>query len=147
MEYQIKYTNEAIAELNKGFVWYRSKELELGQRFKDAFNKIRLELKDNPKIFKEVEINHRRAVLSSSFPYTIHYLINEKSKTVKIIGVFHQSRDIELSNEKIKIRKIHGLKQEKDLTLQRRYKQLEQIRKRQELEQDIGLERDRGLEL
>jgi len=145
VEYKIKYTNEAIAELNKGFVWYRSKELELGQRFKDAFNKIRLELKDNPKIFKEVGINHRRAVLSSSFPFTVHYLINKKSKTVKIIGVFHQSRDIELLNEKIKIRRIHGLKQEKDLTLQRRYEQLEQIRKRQELEQSI--DKDLGLEL
>ena len=145
MGYKIKYTNEAIAELGKGFVWYRSKELELGQRFREAFNKIRLELKDNPKIFKQVENNHRRAVLSSSFPYTAHYLIDEKTKTVKIIGVFHQSRDIELVNEKIKIRKIHQLKQEKDRTHHQRYKQLEQVRNRQEQEQ--SKDRDFGLEL
>ena len=145
MDYKIKYTKEAIAELNKGFLWYRSKELELGERFKTAFNKVRTELKDNPKIFKEIGNNHRRAVLGSSFPYTVHYLIEEKTKTIKIIGVSHQSRDIELVKEKIKLRKIHELKHEKTQRLEQRNNQLKQIRKRQELEQDLG--RERGLEL
>ena len=52
MDYKIKYRNEAIGELNKGFLCYRSKELKLGQKFKDTFNKILTKLKDNPKIFK-----------------------------------------------------------------------------------------------
>ncbi|MBV7270169.1 type II toxin-antitoxin system RelE/ParE family toxin [Winogradskyella luteola] len=142
MDYKIKYTNEAIAELNKGFLWYRSKELELGQRFKNAFYKIRTELKDNPKIFKEIGNNHRRAVLGSSFPFTIHYLVNEKTKTVKIIGVFHQGRDIDLVKEQLKLRKIHELKNEKG----QRLNQLKKIHQRQELEKDKGKERDRGLE-
>ena len=67
MDYKIKYTNEAIAKLNKGFVWYRSKELDLSERFKSMFNKTCFQIKDNPKIFKEVSSNHRRAILSSSF--------------------------------------------------------------------------------
>lgn len=41
---------------------------------------------------KQVENNHRRAVLSSSFPFTVHYLINEETRAVKIIGIFHQSK-------------------------------------------------------
>ena len=147
MSYKIKYTNEAIAELNNGFIWYRSKEVELGQQFKDAFNKIRLELKENPKIFKEVEGSHRRAVLGSSFPYTVHYLIDEKNKTIKVIGVFHQSREVELVNEKIKIRKIRQLKKEKNLQFERRLSQLNKTRKSKELEQEIERKRGRGLEL
>ncbi|WP_075344678.1 type II toxin-antitoxin system RelE/ParE family toxin [Tenacibaculum agarivorans] len=146
MDYKIKYTKEAIAELNKRFIWYRSKELELGERFKNAFYKIRSELKENPKIFKQIENNHRRAVLGSSFPYTVHYLVNEKTKTIKIFGVFHQNRDIELVDEKTKIRKIHELRNEKKLRLNQRQSQLNKIRQRQELEKDRGKERDRGLE-
>lgn len=145
MDYKIKYTQEAIAELNKANLWYRSQDLELGKRFKNAFYKIRTELKENPKLFKQVENNHRRAILGSSFPYTTHYLIDEKSKTIKIIGVFHHSRDIELVNEKIKIRKIHEFKKEKHQSLNKRLNQLERIRQQQELEQDR--ERDLGLEL
>lgn len=63
MGYKLKYSNESIAELNKGFTWYRAKELDLGQRFKDAFNKIRIQLEENPELFKEVGTNQRRAVL------------------------------------------------------------------------------------
>ncbi len=109
MRYKIKYTKEAVSELNNAFTSYRFKELDLGQRFKSAFHKIKLELKENPKMFREVATNHRRAVLNSSFPFTVHYLVNDTTRTIKIIGVFHQSKNIELVNEKIKIRKIHEL--------------------------------------
>lgn len=37
MDYKIKYRNEAIGEVNKGFLCYRSKELKLGQKFKRHF--------------------------------------------------------------------------------------------------------------
>lgn len=136
MKYKLKYSQEAIAELNKAFTWYKSKDidLDLGQRFKNTFSKICAELKENPKLFKELGTNYRRAVLGSSFPYTVYYSINEKTKTVKIIGVFHQSRDIELVNEKIKIQKIHQL--------QARKKQLEKIRERNELEKEKNKDLD-----
>ncbi|MFC4636455.1 type II toxin-antitoxin system RelE/ParE family toxin [Dokdonia ponticola] len=146
MDYKIKYTKEAIAELNKAFLWYRSKELELGQRFKSAFGTVRLNLKENPEIFKEIEINHRRAVLSSSFPYIVHYLINEKTKTVKIIGVLHQSMYPEVIKERLKMEQVHQIKQKEDQKLQQRVKQLGNIRKRNELEQEIERTRDRGFE-
>lgn len=144
MDYKIKYTTQAISELNKTYSWYRSKELNLSERFKNAFGKIKTNLKENPKLFKELETNHRRAVLGSSFPYTVHYLINEKTKTIKIIGVFHQSKNIELVQELIKIRKIHELKNEKDIQLKQRHNQLKKLRQRQQLEQD--LDQDRELE-
>lgn len=140
MDYKIKYTREAISELNKTLTYYKSKELNLGQRFENAFQKIKLELKENPKIFKEVENNHRRAVLSSSFPFTIHYLVNEKTQVVKIIGVFHQSKNLELVKEKIKIRKIYGIKHEKNQRLKLRKKELKILRERNELEKNRGLD-------
>lgn len=145
MDYKIKYTQEAISELNKAFLWYQSKDTSLGQQFKDAFRKIRLNLKENPKIFKEVDINHRRAVLSSSFPYTVHYLVDDKKRELKIIGVFHQSKNIEITNEKIKIRKIHQQKYEKNKTVESRLNKLEKIRNSQELNK--GKERTRGRDI
>lgn len=141
MGYKIKYTKESILELNKALTFYRSKELDLGQRFKKSFQKIKFELKENPKVFKQVENNHRRVILGSSFPFTVHYLVSEKRRTVKIIGVFHQSRNLELVNDKIKIRKIHELKHE--MKVKKRMKELEKTQKRKELEKDKGIDRSR----
>ena len=138
MSYQLTYSKEAIAELHNAVTWYTSKELELGQKFKNAFNKIRIQLKENPEIFKQVATNHRRAVLGSSFPYTIDYLVNKKTQTVKIIGVFHQHKNIELRREHIELRKIHKIKQ-------RSVQRLNQIHRKNKLEQskdsDLGMER------
>lgn len=146
MDYKIKYTKQAILELNIVYKWYRSKEPDLGERFKNAFGKIKISLKENPKLFKEVGTNHRRAVLGSSFPYTIHYLTDDKTKTIKIIGVFHQSKNIELVKEQVKIRKVHEQKQDKNKNLNRRLSQMKQIRQRKDQERDKGRERGRGLE-
>lgn len=84
--------------------------------------------------------------MGSSFPYTVHYLVNDTTQTIKIIGVFHQSKNIEMVNEKIKIRKIHELRKQNDQKIINRMGQLNKIRKRQELEKEKGRERDRGFE-
>ena len=114
MDYKIKYTKQAVSELNKAYSWYRSKESDLGERFKNTFRKIKINLKENPKIFKEVGTNHRRAILSSSFPYKVHYLVDDKTRVIKIIGIFHQSKNMEMVNEKIKIRKIYEEREQKN---------------------------------
>ena len=75
----------------------------------------------------------------------IHYLTNDKTKTIKIIGVFHQSKNIELVKEQLKIRKVHQQKQEKNKNLNRRLKQIKQIRQQKDQERDKGSERDRGI--
>lgn len=141
MSFKIKYTEEAIAELNKAHLWYQSKDIELGQRFKESFNKIRTELKENPEIFKTLETNYRRAVLGSSFPYTIHYTIDKASKTIKIFGVFHQSKNIEVIEQQTRLRKVHELKREKEIELKKRLEQLKQ----NDLEKDQGLDLEQGL--
>ena len=50
LDYKIKYTKQAVSELNKAYSWYRSKESDLGERFKNTFRKIKINLKENPKI-------------------------------------------------------------------------------------------------
>lgn len=143
MGYDIQITKSVIAEIDQSVEWYESKEERLGDKFHNEIRSKISRIKENPKLFKEVGINHRRAVLGSSFPYTVHYLINDKTKTVKIIGLFHNSRNIELENEKTKIRKIHELKKEKSKTLNKRLNQLDEIRK----EKGIDKSRDLGLDI
>lgn len=130
MSYKLIYSRETVSELNKAYTWYRTKELDLGERFKNTFNKICFQIKDNPKIFKEVSNNHRRAILSSSFPFTVHYLVNDKTLTVKIIGVFHQSKHLDLIKEQLKLRKIHEQKHEKSQRFNERKNQLEKLRQK-----------------
>ncbi|MBV7270720.1 type II toxin-antitoxin system RelE/ParE family toxin [Winogradskyella luteola] len=146
MDYNIQIPKTVIAEIDRSLEWYESKEEGLADKLQNELKSKINRIKENPKLFKEVGTNHRRAVLGSSFPFTVHYLINDRTKTVKIIGVFHQSQNLELVKEKIQIRKIHELKQEKDRRLIQRQNQLKQLRQKQELEKDIGQERDRGLE-
>jgi len=120
MDHDIQIPKTVLAEIDQSVKWYESKEEGLGDKFQNEIKSKINRIKENPKLFKEVEVNQRRAVLGSSFPFTVHYLINDKTKTVKIIGLFPNSRNIELVNEKTKIRKIHELKNEKSPTLNKR---------------------------
>jgi len=147
LEFKVKYTSRVFEEFNKAFVDYSSKEKELGQRFKDAFNKIRSHLKENPKLFTEIDLNHRRAVLGSSFPYTVHYLVNDTLKTITIIGLFHQSKNLETIKEQVKLQKVHLLRKEKEQIQKERLQQLKNIHNSKELEKSKERTRDRGFEL
>ena len=141
MKYKLILSEESVLAIEKIAEQYDKKESGLGKRFKVSVKEILSKIKGNPEIFQQTEKNQRRAILRSSFPYSIHYFTNKKTKTVQIARVFHQHRNQEKTSELLKLDKLHSIKREK--IMKERMKQLEKSRKAKEKDQDKGIERSR----
>jgi plasmid stabilization system protein ParE len=140
VKYRIKISQKALFDLDQAVKWYESKESDLQQRFEKEF-KIRMEqIRTHPQMFQEVEPNQRRAVLGSSFPYSIQYAIDEKSKTIEIAGIFHQSKQPEFIQQEIKQEPLQKIQDKKHERILKRLRELEQTRQSNELSQDLDLE-------
>ena len=91
MNYKIKVSIEAEAEIKKAKVWYENKQSGLGERFsiviKEHINKLKLSSVEHKIVFKNV-----RRVLTSQFPFVIYYTRDELKLEVKILAVLHERR-------------------------------------------------------
>ncbi|WP_269225169.1 type II toxin-antitoxin system RelE/ParE family toxin [Flavobacterium eburneipallidum] len=70
--------------------WYKSQQKGLEKRFA---NEVRITLNfiiKNPLLF-QVKYKTVRAAYTEIFPYAVHYHLNEKTKTITLLGVFHTS--------------------------------------------------------
>lgn len=80
----------AIQDIKEAAIWYNSKQKDLGKKFTQ---KIRLKVDlicKHPRAFTIRYENTRTAILDT-FPYMIHYTIDESQKTIIISAVFHTS--------------------------------------------------------
>ena len=141
MKYKIALSEQAMISIDTIAENYNRKEAGFGKRFKVSVREMLLKIKEHPEIFQQTEKNQRRAVLRSSFPYSIHYLIDKETKTIKIARVFHHHRNQEKTSELLKLDNLHSLKREK--MMKERMKQLERNQKLKEKDQDQGRERSR----
>ncbi len=103
MKYKVIISQKAISDFDKARNHYKKIDIQLEQRFKAEVQKIITRIQDNPQLYKQIETNQRRAVLGSSFPYNLHYIIDSKLKTVKIIGIFHGRTHPEKVKEQIQL--------------------------------------------
>ena len=68
--------------------WYSQHNVELPKRFKEELKHITEALKLPPSVHA-IRYKNVRFVQFYSFPYAIHYFIDEASYTVNIIAVLH----------------------------------------------------------
>ncbi|CAL2093770.1 conserved protein of unknown function [Tenacibaculum sp. 190524A02b] len=142
MGYKLILSEESVLAIEIIAKQYDKKEAGLGKHFKSSVKEMLSKIKESPEIFQQTGKNQRRAVLRSSFPYSIHYFLEKKSKTVQIARVFHQHRNQEKTLELLKLDKLHSIKREK--IIKQRMKQLEKNRKTKEQGREIS--RFRGFE-
>ncbi|KAA0990142.1 type II toxin-antitoxin system RelE/ParE family toxin [Dyadobacter aurulentus] len=88
--YKIKITPGARLDTREAALWYNEQRPGLGKRFTN-FVKGKLELiSKNPYLY-EVRYSNIRLAQLPIFPFSIHFRIDEISKTVVIFAVFHMS--------------------------------------------------------
>ncbi|TGV00329.1 hypothetical protein [Flavivirga rizhaonensis] len=90
MIYEVLVSDEAIFDITEASFWYDKQKKGLADKFQQDI-KIGIDyLSKEPltiqKKYKDVHI-----YFTNVFPFGIHYVL--KGKTVKIIGVFHTSKD------------------------------------------------------
>lgn len=89
MAFSIKIESEAYADIQEAITYYNSQQKGLGKKFhntiKDAFSVI----KKNP--FYQIKYKNYRTFYTKPFPFLIHFIVDEDSKTITIFSVLHTS--------------------------------------------------------
>ena len=98
MRFQLKIDTDALNDIQETFEWYELQLKGLGLRYKTQTKKQINSLKKEPCIFS-IKYNEIRCRKIEKFPFLIHYLINENTKTVTVFAVFHTSRNPEIWNK------------------------------------------------
>lgn len=91
MAFDIKIEPEAHQDIQEGIDWYNEQQPGLGRTFyeevKDAFKR----LQTHP--FFQIRYDKVRCLPLKSYPYMIHFTVDEQEKRVIVRAVFNMSRD------------------------------------------------------
>lgn len=82
----------AESDIREAAVWYEKKQKGLGRRFTSHVRKKVHVICEKPAAFAIRHDQIRTAILDT-FPFMIHYAVEENTKTVIIVAVLHTSRD------------------------------------------------------
>lgn len=90
MSFRLSISQDAQLDILSAFLWYEEQREGLGFRFELSIEACLQKITSNPNAFQsryaDVHVH-----FIARFPYGIHYIV-EKDE-VKVIGVFHSSRD------------------------------------------------------
>lgn len=95
MRFHLKIDTDALNDIQETFEWYEMQLKGLGLRYKTQTKKQINSLKKDPYLFS-IKYNEIRCRKIEKFPFLIHYLINENTKTVTVFAIFHTSRNPEI---------------------------------------------------
>ena len=95
MENKVSYLSElstkAQKEIAVSWDWYEERLKGLGDRFVHEVKGTIFKVTQNPKRYPPKYNNYRQTAVDT-FPFVIIFQINERKKLVRIISVFHTSR-------------------------------------------------------
>jgi plasmid stabilization system protein ParE len=86
---------KAYQELIEAWEWYEEIQEGLGDRFRDEIDVSLRYILNNPFYF-EIKSKEYREASTKIFPYLIIYQVQEASKLVIVVSVFHSSRNPKL---------------------------------------------------
>jgi len=78
---------EAKWDIKDAAKWYNDKQKGLGKRFTDHVRKKVIYIRENPEHIA-VRYGEKRTALVDTFPFMIHFIIDQENKTIIISAVF-----------------------------------------------------------
>lgn len=94
----VRFTTAALADLDEAAEWYSKQRPMLGVQFLQAVRETTDRIAANPKGFRIVAEDVRRASLSRRWPYALWYVVVEPDSIV--IAALHQKRDPRLARSR-----------------------------------------------
>ncbi|MDY0078512.1 MAG: type II toxin-antitoxin system RelE/ParE family toxin [Bacteroidales bacterium] len=82
----------AKEDIRDAALWYEEKQTGLGKRFTGQVREKVSFIKKNPEA-SNIRYDNVRAAVLNVFPFMLHYVIDERNKTIIISAVLHTSRD------------------------------------------------------
>ena len=80
-------------EWNEAVDWYEAQEIGVGWRFDDALQAFLQTLAHNPERFRLAARLTHKAKMPEPWPYSIYFTVNTEHREVKILAVWHGSRN------------------------------------------------------
>ncbi len=99
MTWKLAYYDEVKTDVHNAKDWYRKQQKGLDKRFADDVKKCITRLQKDPYLYA-VRYRQVRVVLCTTFPYAIHFYIDEKVKQLVIIAIVHQHQRPGVASER-----------------------------------------------
>ena len=90
-KFKIIFSSRALKDLNEACLWYNYQQKALGKRLIADVKSTVVLIKKNP-YFASVKYGNIRTAACHTFPYAIHYEVDETDKLIRIVSIFHFSR-------------------------------------------------------
>jgi plasmid stabilization system protein ParE len=92
MSYSLKILPDARSDMREAIDWYNSQKKGLGTKFfKHLAEAMKLVL-ENPHLF-QIRYKEVRQANIKTFPFQVHFFIDEERHDVVVIAVLHTSRN------------------------------------------------------
>lgn len=89
--FQVIIVPSASADIRDSALWYEQQQKGLGRRFTEQVKKKVHFIRQHPESYS-VKYDHCRTAILKTFPYMIHYLVEEDRELIVILAVLHTSR-------------------------------------------------------
>lgn len=93
--YKIIILPLAMQDIKEAAQWYNKQQKGLGKRFTGEIKEKVDFIKNNPDA-TNIRYNNVRTAVLNSFPFIMHYHINQPENLILVTAVFHTSRDPEI---------------------------------------------------
>jgi plasmid stabilization system protein ParE len=93
MTFKVIAEAEAKREWNEAVDWYEASETGVGWRFDDELQAFLQTLKQDPERFRLAARLTHKAKMPEPWPYSIYFTVNTEHREVKILAVWHGSRN------------------------------------------------------
>ena len=90
--YRTIFSSKAQREIAESWNWYEDRQLGLGDRFLNEIAEHIRKIEQTPIRFP-IRFKSYREESVPVFPFLIIYRINEKKKIIRIVSIFHTSRN------------------------------------------------------
>ena len=89
--YQLVFSPKALADIDEACIWYNLQQKGLGKKLVTDVKNVITSIKQKPH-FASVKFENIRTAACETFPYAVHYQVDEDQKVIRIVAIFHFSR-------------------------------------------------------
>ena len=89
----------ATQDIKKAAAWYNERQPGLGKRFTAQIRKTVYYIRQNPKVIS-IRYDETRFALLDTFPYMVHFTVDDSKKRVIITAILSTSRDPKIWEER-----------------------------------------------
>lgn len=90
--YQAVILPIAKQDIKEAVAWYNERQPGLGKRFTDHVRQTVSYIRQNPNAVA-IRYDNVRTSLLDTFPYMIHFLVDNDRKMITVLAVLHTARD------------------------------------------------------